>query len=349
MKKNITVPTEYVQQLLAQVAEQKYDTDALLASVGIAPAEIQNQTSFSAEKFGALYQHVMYITQDEYFGLLSGGCLPRGSFRMMCHAIIQCKNMEHAINRASDFHEIVRGIKIKPILTRNRTSAQVSFTGVDRLEDSQFNTLLSAETPTHVSTSLSMWHHFISWLIGKRVELKSVDFAFSEKDAEPNYAKRFQTKIKFDQAENSFSFPSRYLEYPIVQTEKTLRGFLKTAPYQLLVMVDDSVSLKSQVISLIGRDFSITPPSAEDVAKSLNMSLSTLRRRLLAEDTTFQEIKDECRKQSAIKYMASPQLSINDVAELMGFDVPSAFFRSFKRWTGMTPGEYRQQGLHDII
>ena len=105
-------------------------------------------------------------------------------------------------------------------------------------------------------------------------------------------------------------------------------------------------SLRAQVISLIGRDFSLAPPSAEQVAKTLNMSVSTLRRRLLEEDTTYQKIKDDCRRQSAIDYMNSPQLSINDVAGLMGFDEPSAFFRSFKRWTAMTPGEYRQSDAY---
>jgi AraC-like DNA-binding protein len=83
-------------------------------------------------------------------------------------------------------------------------------------------------------------------------------------------------------------------------------------------------------------------PTAKDVANTLNMSLSKLRRRLLDEGTTFQRIKDECRRESAINYMNSPQLSINDVAVLMGFEETSAFFRSFKRWTGMTPGQYRQ-------
>ena len=127
-----------------------------------------------------------------------------------------------------------------------------------------------------------------------------------------------------------------------MQTEQTLQGFLKTAPYQLLVMVDDNGSLKNQVVALLGQNFSMNPPSAEKIASTLNMSLSTLRRRLLEENTSFQKIKDECRKNSAIKYMGSPQLSIQDVAELMGFDEPSAFFRCFKRWTGMTPGDYRR-------
>ena len=342
LKPTITVPTGYVRQLLDQVAEQGYDVGELLDYVGIDAAEIEHQTEFPAKKFGYLYQHVMYITQDEYFGMLSGSKLPLGSFRMMCHAIINCRNMGHAIMRASKFHDIVRGSRIKPSLDKQGRYARVSFSGVDSLDQSELDQLMATEDPASICTSLSVWHHFVSWLIGERVTLEQVSFSFSIENAAANCQARFQAEIKYDQAENAIIFPAHYLEYPVIQSEETLKGFLKTAPYQLLVMVDDSSSLKNQVVALIGQNFSMAPPSAEKVAATLNMSLSTLRRRLLEEGTTFQKIKDECRKNSALKLMNSPQLSIHDVAEQMGFDETSAFFRSFKRWTGMTPGAYRQ-------
>ena len=342
MKQTITVPTGYVKQLLEQVAKQNYDVVELLESVGIDPAEIQHQTEFSAKKFGFLYQRVMYITQDEYFGMPSGGRLPNGAFRMMCHAIIQCKSLGHAIRRASDFHEIVKGTKIKPKLESKGRYAKVTFAGLDSLNKSEAEELIASEPPSSICTSLSMWHHFVSWLIGERLELKAAYFKFAEEEAIPGIQIKFQSELRFSQHDNAMVFPARYLEYPIVQTEETLHGFLKTAPYQLLVMADDSTSLESQIVALIGRDFSLPVPAAKEVANTLNMSLSKLRRRLLDEGTTFQKIKDDCRKKTAINYMNSPQLSINDVAGLMGFEETSAFFRSFKRWTGMTPGEYRQ-------
>jgi ATP phosphoribosyltransferase regulatory subunit len=99
---------------------------------------------------------------------------------------------------------------------------------------------------------------------------------------------------------------------------------------EFLAELDISAELKKQMAS------------AEDVAFALHMSVSTLRRRLLDEGTSYQKIKDDSRKEAALNYMNSPQLSISDVASLMGFDEPSAFFRSFKKWTGMTPGEYRK-------
>ncbi len=344
MKQTITVPTGYVKQLLERVAAQNYDVNELLEYVGIDPSEIEHRTEFPVEKFGFLYQRIMYITQDEYFGMLSGGRLPNGAFRMMCHAIIQCKNLGHAIRRASDFHEIVKGTRIKPKLERKGRFAKMTFAGLDSLDKAEAKALIASEPPLNICTSLSMWHHFVSWLIGERLELRAAYFRFPEEEAIPGINTQFQSELRFSQHDNAMVFPARYLAYPIIQTEETLRGFLKTAPYQLLVMADDSTSLTSQIVALIGRDFSMPIPTAKDVANTLNMSLSKLRRRLLDEGTTFQKIKDDCRKDTAINYMNSPQLSINDVAGLMGFEETSAFFRSFKRWTGMTPGEYRQSG-----
>jgi AraC-like DNA-binding protein len=73
------------------------------------------------------------------------------------------------------------------------------------------------------------------------------------------------------------------------------------------------------------------------------MSPRTLHRKLTIEATSFQLIKDEYRKQLAIHYIARPELTIDAIAALMGFQDNSAFYRSFKKWTGLSPGSYRSQ------
>lgn len=340
MGRMITVPTGYVRYLLDQVEQQGFNVDSLLEQVGIDAAEIEQGTEFSAVKFGQLYQRVMYISQDEYFGMLSGGRVPLGTFRMMCHCILHCTSLAKAIARASDFHEICRGARYKPHLVRTGRYARLTFVLLDRFAEG--GGAENAESPEHVRTTLSMWHHFICWLLGTRLELKSVTFTARSPVDQELYRTLFQSDVKFSQSENALVFPARFLELPLVQTETSLRDFLHTAPYQLLVTVGDDQTLKSQVVALFGKDFSRELPGAEEVAASLNMSVSTLRRRLQDEATSFQRIKDECRKEAAVTYMNSPQLTINEVARLMGFDEPSAFFRSFKKWTGMTPGDYRR-------
>lgn len=345
--KQPTIPSSYVRHLLSQVKEQGYDVGELLSYVGIDAAGLDEENAIPADLFSALYQRVMYIAQDEYFGMISVGKVPTGTFRMMCLSIIHSRTLGEAITRASDFHEICRGARIKPDLVRGGRYAKVSFAALDSNSQEESEAFFNSQSPAETTTSLSMWHHFISWLIGERVILKAAYFQFSDEEALAHSRRRFRAEVKFKQHDTAMVFPSRYLEYPVVQNETTLQAFLKTAPYQLLVMVgSEDSTLREQVVAMIGRDFSLASPSAEQVAKTLNMSVSTLRRRLLEESTTYQKIKDECRRDSAINYMNSPELSINDVAGLMGFDEPSAFFRSFKRWTEMTPGEYRQSSAY---
>jgi len=345
--KSITIPANYARHLFSQVEAQGYDVDELIRYVGICAQDIEDEKPISAERFSAFYQRVMYIAQDEYFGMISVGKVPNGTFRMMCLAIIHSRTLGEAINRASDFHEICRGARIKPLLVRRGRYAKVSFASLDCMDEQEAQQFFSSQAPVEIVNSLSMWHHFMSWLIGERVALKAAYFKFPADPTLSNVRARFCSEIRFAQHDTTMVFPARYLDYPVVQNETTLKAFLKTAPYQLLVMVgSEGSSLREQVIGLIGRDFSLATPSAEQVAKTLNMSLSTLRRRLLDENTSYQKIKDECRRDSAMSYMNSPELSITDVAGLMGFDEPSAFFRSFKRWTGMTPGEYRHSDAY---
>ena len=138
-------------------------------------------------------------------------------------------------------------------------------------------------------------------------------------------------------------FDEALLRSPLVHTERSLKEFLRTAPYQLMVINADSTnsSLINRVRGLIGHDFSQGFPSFEKITQSLNMSAPTLRRRLKAEGTTFQQLKDSCRRDASMAYLGNPDLSINAVAGLMGFTDPSAFHRSFTKWTQQTPGQFR--------
>ncbi|SBS33836.1 HTH-type transcriptional regulator VirS [Marinomonas spartinae] len=341
MNLKASVPMSSVRYLLKAVDNQGINCDELLESLELSRAEIEQNSYFPAYQYGMLYQKIMWLVQDESFGMLSGGKIPNGAFRMMCLSIIHARSLAHAMYRCSDFYDICRGPTIKPVLIKKGRFAMVTFAPIESTE-ADITSLVLGESQEQLRTTLSMWHHFFCWLIGRRLNLKAAYFTCDRPNDLEYYKTLFQSEVKFNQHANALVFPSSYLDMPIVQTEDSLRGFLKTAPYQLLVMVDNDNSLKSQVTAMLGKDFSREMPSAEEVARGLNMSVSTLRRRLNEEHTSYQSIKDECRKEAAITYMNAPQLSINDIAALMGFDEPSAFFRSFKKWTGMTPGEYRK-------
>ena len=78
------------------------------------------------------------------------------------------------------------------------------------------------------------------------------------------------------------------------------------------------------------------------VARELGMSRQTLYRRLKAEGTTFEELLDAKRRSLAVRYIALDRSSVKAAAYRLGFSDPAAFSRAFKRWTGISPSDYRE-------
>ena len=196
---------------------------------------------------------------------------------------------------------------------------------------------------------LSVWHRFFGWLCGRPIELQRVDFTGEPPDNPEKYEALFRCPIYFNQSMDLLYFDSECLVWPIVHTQYSLEEFLRTAPYQLLLMDNDpdSNNLSAQVKAMIGHDFSEGFPGFEVISSALNMSAPTLRRRLKREGTTFQQLKDHARCEAAKLCLNRRDLSINEVALQLGFTDPSAFHRSFKKWTGQTPGQFRAELRRD--
>jgi AraC-like DNA-binding protein len=79
----------------------------------------------------------------------------------------------------------------------------------------------------------------------------------------------------------------------------------------------------------------------ESVAREMAMSPRTLRRRLREEGTTFREVVGDLRKGLALDYLESSDLSLEEIAALLGYEDAANFNRAFRRWLGEAPGRYR--------
>jgi AraC-like DNA-binding protein len=82
-------------------------------------------------------------------------------------------------------------------------------------------------------------------------------------------------------------------------------------------------------------------PSRNALAHRLHMSERTLGRRLSERGLSFRALLDSVRKELGLGYMDEFRHAITDVAYLLGFSDQSNFARSFRRWTGLTPSQYR--------
>jgi AraC-like DNA-binding protein len=74
------------------------------------------------------------------------------------------------------------------------------------------------------------------------------------------------------------------------------------------------------------------------------MSTSTLQRRLASEGSSFQSLKDELRRDTAIVRLHTSTVPLATLADELGFADSAAFQRAFKGWTGSAPGAYRRGG-----
>jgi AraC-like DNA-binding protein len=81
------------------------------------------------------------------------------------------------------------------------------------------------------------------------------------------------------------------------------------------------------------------------VAGQLGLTARTLQDRLKDEGTSYTEVLESARRDLAHRYLREEQLSVPDVATLLGYSEASAFHRAFKRWTGLTPRQYRSRQL----
>lgn len=337
------IASRYAAGLLKLVAQRGYSVARVLeyAHIDFDPLR-ENAAGYgatvSAEQYSLLYEQVLELLQDSGFGVTHQRIVTPGAFRMMCYAIIHCDNLGSALRRASQFFRIFFEDQAALSVRVEGGLALVGYarSGAQPLEP-------TAQTEIY---AMAMWHRFCAWLIGRSMALREVQFQGAAPE-QGQFDSLFGAPLRFGQGRTAIVFDVAYLDCALVHTEQSLKAFLRTAPYQLMVMparAADS-SLVAQVRAMIGHDFSQGFPVFEDIAQQLNMSVPTLRRRLKREGTTFQVLKDECRRDTAVGYLNRPDLSINAVAALMGFTDPSAFHRSFKRWTGMPPGEYRRRLL----
>ncbi len=328
-------------RLLEKAQAAGCDVAQILSELGLNEKTLRNSDELPAIKYGELYQMVMRETHNEWFGMFSGGKVPLGAFRLMCLTVIQCTDLRQAIARIGEFAEVCRGMSVRCEIVERGNLVDLKLIPLRHISREQFDELIASTKPDQLLTLLFSWHRFMSWLVARDLEVQKMSVTWSAREkTEPLIYMPFE-KVEHGQAFNGITYKLDVLSLPIVQDQDSMMTFLRSAPYHLVADDPQHVSLRDKVRSILNKDVSHTMPTADQVAGQLNMSVTTLRRHLQAENTSYQRLKNEARMEAAFHLLSCLDLSNNDIAERLGFDEPSAFFRSFKKWTGKTPGEYR--------
>ncbi len=141
------------------------------------------------------------------------------------------------------------------------------------------------------------------------------------------------------------SYPVGLREQPVASFNSKLRDYFDQECRRLVSQRAAGPSTVEQVRRVLIGSMDGGELSMEAVAKRLGLSSRSLQRRLSEEGARYQDVLADIRAEFAKRYLARGSISASEVAYLLGFTEPPAFFKAFKRWTGMTPREFQLGAL----
>jgi AraC-like DNA-binding protein len=327
-----TISICFVAAALQGVRARDLNADELLANVGLSSSLLQvPQARVSAKHYGALWRTIALALDDEFFGQDSRR-MKAGSFAMLCHSVLSCKTLGQALDRSLRFYALLLD-DISGTSERDPDEARIIL----------HERAAGAGQRVFAHELLLLLLYGVScWLVGRRIPILRAEFSYPEPVHSAEYRLMYCSELSFNRPNTLIAFEAGYLDLPVVQNERSIKEFLRTAPESILVKYKNGSSLTAKIRRRLRQFLPGEVPDFESLAEELNMTAATMRRRLHEEGESYQSIKDQLRRDLAIGYLSHSSRSVMDIALELGFSERSAFHRAFRKWTGASPGEFRR-------
>ncbi len=323
----------HVPLVLARVTALGGRADDLTAQVGISAAEAaQPVVVGSAERIEALLAEASRRTGCGSFGLDVATHVPRGRFGWL----------EFGMRTAPTFGEGLELLATYSALI-NRDAG---YAYVLRAEDE----VLGYETPRRPGGLGPQLNEFTIALVlaltqqaaARPWSPRRVWFAHAAPTSEA-VAAHFGCSLGFSEGTSGFAFDRDLALEALPTHDPALHALLRSRLQDLLPAADASRSATARVRTEILRRMGRDPIALDDVARGLATSSRTLQRELGAEGTTFADLVDTARRELATRLLERHELTLGEIASLLGYADLRGFERAFHRWAGVTPGRWRLQ------
>jgi AraC-like DNA-binding protein len=169
-----------------------------------------------------------------------------------------------------------------------------------------------------------------------------VEFAFPAPADAGEYRHFFRAPVRFSRAHNALRLARSHLDRPLRGAEAELREVLERHVRDVMARLPARQGVSDRARSVVGEELPHQKPSVSELGRRLGLSERSLHRRLRAEGTSFRELLERVRREQSERHLRAG-VPVVEAAFLVGYSDASAFHRSFKRWTGRTPDEYRRE------
>ncbi len=196
--------------------------------------------------------------------------------------------------------------------------------------------------------SLAYFIHLIRDLSKREFHPDLIEFAHSPLADVKRHRTLFGCEVMFERRSNRIHFDKKILDYPVVSAD---RGLLKALKFYLdsrLHARSDDRDILAKTRHLISSSLGDGAPDLNIIASHLGLSGRSLQRRLSEKDIVFSDLVDSVRRFIAVDYVLHTDVSLTDVALILGYGELSSFSRAFKRWTAKSPQHARETGEVDL-
>lgn len=250
---------------------------------------------------------------------------------LLYYVLASADTLIDALQRAARYSSILNeGMSLKHV-QNGHVAMSLRYVGVNRHPDRhQMEFMLTAII------------RICRQLTGRHVVPSRVQLIHFRKNGSPEFAEFFGDDIQFGAPIDELTFPTKFGTLPVVSADPYLHKLLVSYCEEVLSKrLERGSSFRASVENAVAPLLPHGKARATEIARRLGVGQRTFARRLSLEGLTFTDLLAKLRFDLANRYLADKQLSISQIAWLLGYEEVANFSHAFKRWSGKTPRETR--------
>ena len=334
----LTVSDVYVGLFSNYLEQLKADRPELNLDEIIIPTTLETGSEcVTLDALENLVKSIVKLTRNNALGLDVGEKIHPSDYGVFGYAVMNCSTLLQALHlMASHVTLLNQSFSIKLRAIKDETNVVLK---------SHSNDIVGSIL---VELQMASICHMASFLAGSyhqdAIRMTEIHFKHSPTAEISRYQQIFSCPVLFNQEHNKIVVANTILSKPVRSASPKLLLVLQKKMKRLQDEMDHSISLGQRVCDFI-EDYVETNgvPSAAVVAKHFNMSVSTLKKHLNQESLNYTNICDDVRRNIAVKKVSCSSDQLKSISDYLDFSNTSAFNRAFRRWTEMTPAEYRRK------
>ncbi|WP_281645587.1 AraC family transcriptional regulator [Parendozoicomonas sp. Alg238-R29] len=328
--------------ILVKMAHQGFinagiDASAIYERCGITRRHIEDpqvRTPHDAQTI--FWQACEDVTGDKHIGLHLGQNIPVFRGQVIEYLFLSSPTFEEGLNRALNYQRLLS----------DAVTAKVEREGGSCIF-SIGSTSENRQDMRHLTDAILLGAiRFFSHLTQDSFKPLSVTVTHAGAEGDNNeYSEVFGCPVIFNGEQNTIEFSINILHFPSQHAEPELMKAHEQVALEQIARLEKQ-DIIVDVNRIIGELLDSGEVSLENVSERLDMTARSLRSRLADAGTSFNHLLANYRCNLAKQLLSRTEESIDEIVYLTGFSEPSTFYRAFKRWTDMTPIEYRKSKKH---